>query len=77
MILLGIAMDAPKIMARECDLPDIFSDGGLHGTAETELSYGLAWPQGAHIPSMSVVNQRGLVRMRYPWMRNCRGSFRR
>lgn len=46
----GIAMDAPKIMGVVNVTPDSFSDGGLHGTAETGALHGLALAgQGAHI----------------------------
>jgi dihydropteroate synthase len=46
----GIAMDAPKIMGIVNVTPDSFSDGGLHGTAETGALHGLALAgQGAHI----------------------------
>ncbi len=46
----GIAMDAPKIMGIVNVTPDSFSDGGLHGTAETGVLHGLALAgQGAHI----------------------------
>ncbi len=43
-------MDAPKIMGIVNVTPDSFSDGGLHGTAETGALHGLALAgQGAHI----------------------------
>ena len=46
----GLAMDAPKIMGIVNVTPDSFSDGGLHGTAETGALHGLALAgQGAHI----------------------------
>jgi dihydropteroate synthase len=46
----GVAMDAPKIMGVVNVTPDSFSDGGLHGTAETGALHGLALAgQGAHI----------------------------
>lgn len=45
-----IAMDAPKIMGIVNVTPDSFSDGGLHGTAETGALHGLALAgQGAQI----------------------------
>ncbi len=48
--LAGIAMDAPKIMGIVNVTPDSFSDGGLHGTAETGALHGLTLAgQGAHI----------------------------
>jgi dihydropteroate synthase len=46
----GVAMDAPKIMGIVNVTPDSFSDGGLHGSAETGALHGLALAgQGAHI----------------------------
>ncbi len=46
----GIAMDALRIMGIVNVTPDSFSDGGLHGTAETGAFHGLALAgQGAHI----------------------------
>jgi dihydropteroate synthase len=47
---VGLALDAAKIMGIVNVTPDSFSDGGLHGTAETGALHGLALAgQGAHI----------------------------